>query len=411
MTTTLHRSARLRGNPPAPTVAVLSLRAAPVRLYVVFLLLLVASVAWRRGAFFSGGVDGVVVAKAGLTSLAFAVALLSRRPRDAWASVRGAPLLWLLAYLSAATVGGLLSGDALPSFVLAARVGLLAATLLLVVISHRWTEVISAMAGSMLALALLGAATGVGSIAETGRLYGGIPPLNANEICFLVSVPLVLIFWRCVAEQAHWFEYAALPLFVGVIWLTGSRTGLAAVALGMLVVLALTPRVPAFIAGMCASAIPVLLYLTFFTPVLSSFANRGGGSSVMTLNSRTVAWGAALDYHDTLAGDVFGGGLSLKQVPVSAMYRSEQMIDSTWVSAVLQAGYLGVALLVLLMLSSVVAAFRATTAPVSMTASLLAMVTVASILESGLFDTTPAFILFLTLTLVAHRVPEEARTP
>ena len=87
------------------------------------------------------------------------------------------------------------------------------------------------------------------------------------------------------------------------------------------------------------------------------------------------------------------------------------MIDSTWVSAVLQAGYLGVVLLVLLMLSSVVAAFRATTAPVSLTVSLLAMVTVASMLESGLFDTTPAFILFFTLTLVAHRVPEEARTP
>ena len=125
MTTTMHDSARVRANPPAPGVAVLARGAAPVRLYVVFLLLLVSSVAWRRGAFFSGGVDGVVVAKAGLTMLAFAVALLSRRPRDAWSSVRGAPLLLLVAYLSVATVGGLLVGDPLPSFVLAARAGLL----------------------------------------------------------------------------------------------------------------------------------------------------------------------------------------------------------------------------------------------------------------------------------------------
>ena len=411
MTTTMHDSARVRVNPPAPGVAVLARGAAPVRLYVVFLLLLVSSVAWRRGAFFSGGVDGVVVAKAGLTMLAFAVALLSRRPRDAWSSVRGAPLLLLVAYLSVATVGGLLVGDPLPSFVLAARAGLLGATLVLVVVGHRWDEVVSAMAGSMLLLALFGAVTGVGSLGETGRLYGGIPPLNANEICFLVSVPLVLTFWRCAAEHGHWLDYAALPVLLGIIWLTGSRTGLAAVILAMLVVLALTARVPAVIAGLCASAIPVLLYVMFFTPVLSSFASRGGGSSVMTLNSRTVAWQSALGYHDTTAGQLFGGGLSLKQVPVSAMYRSEQMIDSTWVSAILQTGYLGLVLLVLLVLSSVVAAFRATAAPVALTVSLLAMVTTASVLESGMFDTTPAFVLFFTLALVTHRVPAQERTP
>lgn len=387
-----------------PTMAVLARGAAPLKLYLIFLLLLVSSVAWRKGAYFSGGVDTVVVLKAALTVLAFVLAVLGRRAPGAWDSLRGAPLLWLVGYLALATVGGLLNGDPFPSFVLAARVGLLAATLLLVVVGNSWQSTVSAMAGSMLALALFGAATGLGSLAETGRLYGGIPPLNANELCFLVSVPVLVTFWRCVAEHARWHEYVALPVLLSVVWLTGARTGLAALTVAMLVVVALAPRVPALIAGLCAAAIPVVIYVAFFTTALASFAGRGGTASVVTLNSRTVAWRAALDYHDSVPGWLFGGGLSLKQVPVSAMYRSEQILDSTWVSAILQSGYLGLVLLVLLVLSTLRAAFRRT-APISLTLALLALVMTVSVLESGTFDTTPAFITFFTLALIVHRVP------
>jgi hypothetical protein len=388
-------------------LVVLAWGAAPLRLYVVFLLLLVSSVAWRKGAFFSGGVDTVVLAKAGLTLVAFAIAVLTPRLPGAWATIRAAPLMWLTAYLTIATVGSLLTGDALPSFVLAARVGLLAVTLLLVVLSHPWQSVLSALAGSMLLLAVFGALTGIGSLAETGRLYGGIPPLNANEICFLVSVPLVITFWRCVTDGARWFEYAALPVLLGVIWLTGARTGLAALTVGLLVVLVLTPRIPFLVAALCAVAVPVVLYVTFFTSALTEYAARGGLESVVTLNSRTVAWRSALDYHDTWVGHVFGGGLALKQVPVSAMYRSEQILDSTWLSAILQSGYVGLAFLLLILGSTTLAAVRLRPPYASLVLALITMVTLASILESGLFDTTPAFILFFVIVLVTHRVPEQ----
>ncbi|WP_107771165.1 hypothetical protein [Nocardioides sediminis] len=390
--------------PTPPRLVVLAAHAAPFRLYVVFLLLLVASVAWRRGAYFSGGVDSVVLAKAGLTMLAFLIAALTPRPRGATATLRGAPLLWLLAYLSVATVGAFLVGDPLPSFVLAARVGLLALTVLLVMLSHPWPTALSALAGSMLLLAAFGAATGVSSLAETGRLYGGIPPLNANAICFLVSVPLVITFWRCVTDGGRWFEYAALPVMLGVVWLTGARTGLAALVLALLLVLAMTPRIPAVVAVLCAACVPFVLYLTFFTGLLVEYVGRGGVSDLVTLNSRTVAWRSALDYHDTVPGRLFGGGLSLKEVPVSAMYRSEQIIDSTWVSALLQAGYLGLGLLVLLVLSTAIAALRMPPPYAAVTVALVAMLSVVSILESGMFDTTPAFILFFMLVLVTHRV-------
>ena len=67
--------------------------------------------------------------------------------------------------------------------------------------------------------------------------------------------------------------------------------------------------------------------------------------------------------------------------------------------------------LALLVLTTAVAAFRATAAPVALTVPLLVLVVTASVLESGMFDTTPAFVLFFTLALVAHRVPEGRETP
>jgi hypothetical protein len=404
VTTSVQRRASVVRPEEPPRLVVLSRHAAPLRLYVVFLLLLVSSVAWRRGAFFSGGVDGVVVAKAALTMLAFLIAMVTPRLPGAAARLRGAPLLWLIAYLSIATIGAFLVGDPLPSFVLAARVGLLAVTVLLVVLSHPWPTVLSALAGSMLILALVGSVTGVSSLATEGRLYGGIPPLNANEICFLVSATLVIIFWKCVNEGGPWFEWAALPALLGVVWLTGARTGLASLLLALLLVLALTPRIPSIVASLCAAAAPVVVYLTFFTTLLAEFAGRGGMTSIVTLNSRTVAWGSALRYHDTTAGHLFGGGLSLKEVPVSAMYRSEQMLDSTWVSAVLQSGYLGLTFLVLIVGSTAIAAFRMPRPYTAVAVALVAMLTVSSVLESGLFDTTPAFIMFFLLVLITHQV-------
>ena len=410
MSSVLRDPAILVDPPSAPPSIVFGWRAAPPRLYLVLLLLVVSSVAWRKGAFFSGGVDTVVLAKAALTMLAFLVAAVTRRPEGALATLRGAPLLWLIGYLTVALVGGLLSGDAFASFVLVARVALLAVTLVLVMLAYPWQTVMSALGGSMLALAFFGSITGLGSIAETGRLYGGIPPLNANEICFLVSVPTVLTFWRCVTEQGRWVEYAAIPVLLGWVWMTGARTGLAALILALLVILALTPRIPGAIAALSAAAVPAVVYLTFFTGFLIDFAGRGGMTSVTTLNSRTVAWSAALDYHDTLVGQLFGGGLSLKYIPISAMYRSQQILDSTWISAILQAGYLGSSFLVLIVLSTAIAAFRLQPPVRSLSVALVTMVTVVSVLESGMFDTTPAFILLFVLVLFTHRPRKDVAT-
>jgi hypothetical protein len=385
-------------------------RRPPFRLELILLLLVVSTVAWRKGTYFSGGFDTVVLAKAALTLLAFATALLTPRPAGAWSRFRGAPVLWLVAYLAIASVGGLLNGDPLPSVVLACRVGLLAVTLLLTLLSFTWESVMSAMARSMLALAVFGGVTGAASLGETGRLYGGVPPLNANEICFLVSVPVVLTFWRCADARAAWFEYAALPPMLGLIWLTGARTGFAALLLALMVVILLVPRVPTSVVSAMALALPVTVYITFFTPLLSDFAARGDLASVTTLNSRTVAWTAALDYAQTTQERLFGSGLALKEIPVSAMYRDQQILDSSWISALVQSGYVGTTVLVLFVLATFWTALRVTRRLRPVVIALLVMVTTVSLLESGLFDTTPSFTVFFTLAVFAHRVPAPGGT-
>jgi hypothetical protein len=380
-------------------------RRTPLRLVVIFLLLVFASVAWRKGSYFSGGTDSVVLAKAALTCLAFGLALTTPRAPDAWSRYRAAPLVLLVLYLGVATVGGLLHGNGFPSLVLAIRLGVLALTLLLVVLSYPWETVMSAAATAMLAVAGVGAVTGLGSVAATGRLYGGVPPLNANEICLLVSVPVVLLFWKCVHRPRHWLEYATLlPLF-GVVWLTGARTGLAALVVALMVVVLLAPRVPGLVVGLLALALPAMIYLTFFTPVVSDYTSRGDDlTSVTTLNSRTVAWSAALDYPESALQRTFGAGLSVKEIPVSAMYRTQQIFDSSWISAFVQSGYLGAAILALLALVTLAKAFATPQPQRGAVVALVVMVTMVSLLESGLFDTSSAFITFFLLSLYAHRV-------
>ncbi len=375
------------------------------------LLLVVAAVPWRRGTFFSGGTDIVVITKAGLTVLAVGLAWLMPRKPGTWARFRAAPVVWLGLYLTISVIGGVVNGDGFSSAVLAVRLALMAFALLLLTVSHSWQSVVSAVSSSMLLLAAFSSITGVSSIAATGRLYGGIPPINANAICLLISVPVALLFWKTLYARARRYEYIMIIPLLGVIWLTGARTGLAALIVTLMIMLVLAPRVPTVTAVGVITAIPVMLYVTFFTPILIEFAGRGDLAGVTTLNSRTVAWTAALNYAETLPERLVGSGLALKQIPVTALYRSEQILDSTWMSALIQVGYLGVGVLVVLVLGTLIRALALPRAERALVFPLTAMVTIVSVLESGLFDTAAPFIVFFTMSVLANRVPDRSLDP
>ncbi|QDB80176.1 hypothetical protein FE251_12870 [Georgenia wutianyii] len=390
----------------APTLRAVTLR--PFSLVLTFLLLLVSAVAWRRGAFYEGGLDVVVVTKAVLTVVAVGIALLTPRPPGAWGRVRAAPVIWLATYLAISVAGGILNADGLPAAVLAARLALLALALVLVTVTHPWQDVLSALSSAMVILAGVGAVTGVGSLAETGRLYGGIPPLNANVICLLLSVPVLLLFWKALTRVASAREVAAFVPLLAVIWLTGSRTGLSVLLVVLALLFVLTPRVrPPMVAGVVVAATSLLL-VAVLTPYVAAFAGRGTLADITTLNSRTVAWSAAADYADTLSQQLFGSGLALKQIPVTALYRNEQILDSSWVSALLQVGYVGSAVLALLVLAALWHAVHLPSPQRLLVAALIVLVTLLGVLESGLFDTAPAFIVLFTATVIAYRLPEPA---
>jgi hypothetical protein len=138
--------------------------------------------------------------------------------------------------------------------------------------------------------------------------------------------------------------------------------------------------------------------------LVNDFAGRGGTSNITTLNSRTVAWTAAVRYSDTLTESLFGSGLALKTIPVSAAYRTEQILDSTWMSALIQAGYLGIGLLLILVFGSLIKAFQLPVPERSLILASTALVVIVSVLESGMFDTSPAFIIFFAMSIISHRV-------
>lgn len=379
---------------------------APLRLQLVCLLLVVASVSWRRDTYYDGGVDPVVLAKAALTLLALALALTGRLPARAWSRFRASPVLWLGSYLVVTSVGAVLADTAVASVVLVVRLALVAAIVLVIVLTHPWHQVINAVAAAMLLVGMVAGITGIPHLLTEGRLHGGIPAISANEVCFLVAVPLVLLVWAAVNRHGPPADrWAILPL-LAVVAATGSRTGAAALVVVLLVVVVTAPRIPAPAVVATMMTAPVALYLTAYTDLVAQFASRGGSTDVSTLSSRTVAWEAALDRAGSLGSLWFGEGIAVRKIPVSAMYRSEQILDSTWVSAYVQAGIAGTALLLLLVLVTWWRAIRLPAPYRSLAVGVLGLVTIASLLESGMFDTKPAFIVFFCTTLLVHRTEE-----
>ena len=147
-------------------------------------------------------------------------------------------------------------------------------------------------------------------------------------------------------------------------------------------------------------ALPVAFYAIASTTLISDFLGRGGTRGITTLSSRTIAWQAAVDLPQTAWQQLFGGGLSLKRIPVPARWWSEQGLDSSWISGLVQVGIVGV---ILLLVWTLVTGFRAARAPTPerlLWSGLLSYVVTRSALESGLFDATPAFLVFFLIALL-----------
>ncbi|MCW2696501.1 MAG: conserved rane protein of unknown function [Modestobacter sp.] len=369
-----------------------------IELLVAFLVV-IAAVGWRRGTYFSGSLDPVVAGKALVSLLALSIAYL--RAQAAPGRRVGTGTLWWLGLLLGVSVFGALTADhLLAGGVVAVRVAVLAATVVFLLRAAPAVGVITDLTWACGSVAVVAALTGLPTL-TSGRLAGGVPAIDPNELALLSGVVVVVLAWRTVLGEARWSAGVIGLFFLGVIWVTGSRTGLLMLLLGIAVmaVQVRRPRVGLVVGGLVLGALGLLGAIA--TGAAAAFAGRDG-TGTSTLDSRFIAWRASLTWAESTWQQVFGGGLSVKIIRVYGQYWDTQPLDSSWVSLIVQTGFLGVLVALGWSLWSLRGALRAPHPHRVLFLGLLVFLLGRSILESGLFDATPAFLLFLAVSLLAE---------
>lgn len=369
----------------------------------VVLLLVVATITWRPQVFYTGGLDPIVAAKAMLVSVAIALAWFARVQRGAGRPMGTAHLWLLLGYLTAAAFGAWTLGILPVTAIMAIRILMLAVAVALLVKTFPAEQLFRDVIAVTLLVGTIAVVSGLGRFVATGRLGGGIPPLHPNELALLCAIPAIGCCHLVLQGRARLWQVAAVPLMLGAIWATGSRTSLMAVLAAILVMLLQSRRLhPAMVVALACS-VPVAAYVVLATPLLADFFGRGGTDNLMTLNSRSIGWAGALAYPETVWNHLFGSGLAVRMVPVLGQYWDEQVIDSSWVSAFVHAGWVGAGALALWM---TLVAWRSTrVAPERrmLAQGLLVFLLIRSVLESGLIDSTPAFLVLCLISLTLDR--------
>ncbi|RBY94254.1 hypothetical protein DQ244_02630 [Blastococcus sp. TBT05-19] len=372
--------------------------AVPGRLLVCMLLLVLTTVGWRRGTYFTGSVDPVVAAKGLLSVAALVLAYFGTRR----VALRlGTGTLWALGLLLAASVlGALTHGPLVAGGVIAVRVTIVALTVVLLLRCYTGTQFFAALAWSSAGIGGVAAVSGLPSL-SSGRLAGGFPQLAPNELALLACLVVLYAAWR-IALGASGVPMAGIAVVaLGVLWFTGSRTALL-MLVPALVIMALhvrRARVGLVVSGLLLAAAATVAALS--TDALTAFLERDGDGT-STVESRFIAWDAATTWADDNWQLFFGGGMSVKIIPVKGQYWDEQPLDSSWVSLLVQVGLVGLLVASAWALWTVRGALRAPRESRALFLGALVFLLGRSVLESGLFDATPDFLAFLAISLLAE---------
>ncbi|SDF12097.1 O-antigen ligase like membrane protein [Blastococcus fimeti] len=370
------------------------------RVRLIALLVVVGAVTWRRGEYFSGSLDPVVLAKAAVSLLALGLALLLAQsgPRR---SLGTGTVWWVGLWLGASVLGAVTAGNAVAGGVIAVRVGILAATIFLLLRAAPGAQVLMAIAWACGLTSAVAALTGLPSFVVEGRLAGGIPAIDPNDLALLAGVAVVVLAWRLVLDALDAGGLLGSVFFLGVVYATGSRTGLAVLVLAVVVMAAYIrrPRVELVVSGLVLGVAAVVALAS--TGAVEGFAARGGDGS-STLDSRFIAWRASLTWAESAWQQFFGGGLSVKIIRVRGQYWDTQPLDSSWVSLLVQGGIVGLIAAALWVLWVVRGTRRAPRSHRILFLGLLIFVIGRSVLESGLFDATPALLVLVAVSLLAE---------
>lgn len=361
--------------------------------HLTWVLLIIATIPWRRDVYFDGGLDSVVIAKGIISLVALALALHLAGGASRLLGVAATPVVLLVAYLSVTVIGGFGNGALVASLIVAVRVMILLVTCALLLARYTVDEALRALVHVFAVIAAAAAASGLPSI-STGRLQGSIPPIKSNELALLAAVPFIYVFARLLRNDERPRHLVLGAFCAGVVLATGSRSALAALFVALIVMLTRATALsrPSF--ALVTMLGPLAAFVLFGTDLMASVFLRGGERGVTTLSNRTIAWDAALTSEHDPWETWFGAGLAQKKIPVPGQWWNTQLLDSSWISAIVQGGYLGFAIVVILYGMTL---GRALTAPLdlgSVWLGLTLFIGARAVLESGLFDASTAFIVF-----------------
>lgn len=379
----------------------------------IMVMILLSTVTWRSSAIYAGGLDFVVVAKALLGGLALALAWAARvnTPRS---QPMGTTFVWLLlGFVTVTTFGAWTVGDLSVSGVLSVRLLMVATALVLLVKTFAPARLLQDLLAAMALVALVAAVSGIPSFFATGRLQGGVPEMHSNELSLVALLPAVGLTYLILKGEARLTHVLVLGALLITLLGTGSRTALLAFVLGALVMLPQVKRLNSLVTVLLVASIPLTLYVMVGTDLFVGYFERSGQNEgdISTLNSRSIVWSAALDYPPTEWVRWMGTGLATKQLPVTGQYWDYQSLDSSWVSALVQAGWVGATILLLWVVLAGFMTLRLPRGPRMLTQALLAAVLARSILESGLIDSSPAFLMLAMTSFILDKGPSEPRFP
>lgn len=389
--------------PPLPGALEPRRSAAP---YIVWLLTLASVVSWRRGVYFSGGLDPVVVIKAVVGLAALAAAAWSFRRGQGRLRAGGRTLAFLMVYVSVSVLGAISDGNVPASLILTVRVVLIAVTIVLLAGTFPARTLLQSLLAMMALVGLCATVSGLETLGVEGRIYGVFPPLNPNEISLLCGLPaLGVVHELSIGSMKNRTGLPLLAALLAAVWMTGSRTGLFAFAVACVLILLHARRLRVGAGLALIALVPTAFFVVTETPLVSSILERGdaAGADLLTLNARTIAWDTVLSTPPETWQRWVGAGLSVKQVAVEGQYWQDQVLDSSWISALAQAGVIGTAVLAAWSLSAVLGSLSARGVR-SITTPILAFILIRSFLENGLVDSNVPFIVFLTVSLLVERV-------
>lgn len=372
-------------------------------LWGVNLLLVLSVVPWRSDSIFAGGIDPVVVGKAIVATVALAGAAgiaLSARSRF---HVGLAPAFVAITALLVSLLGAAVAGDLVATAVLGVRIIFILSTVLLLVSAVPWEIAVANLLKAMATVALVAAITGVPGALTEGRLGGGVPELHPNGLAGLASTPLVGLVASVLHRGVRVRAAIAAGTLGGIVVATGSRTALLAVAAALVVAIMVNGiRDRAVVYGLLVS-VPLLYAIATFSDIFTDFITRAGSTdATSTLESRFTAWIAVLGWDWSSWQKWIGLGLATKTVDVDAQWWDEQVLDSSWVSILAQAGILGALLLGLLVSWCVITASTSRRRR-WLILPILVLVLLRSVTESGLFDSSEPFVVLIILSAVLTR--------